>query len=367
MQFFDPDRDLGCKEVKPMPQRVPLLRMSLVALLVGGCLAACAGLPSHDGSNGATLPLSPRGIAAQASDKVHEVKAADFLFWTFQGHGGILKLRISDGRQTKKVYGVPGFQTFGLAIDNRQNVLQAFGNGEGKSGFAIFNKRLVEVNETMLPAGSGLESIASDGSNNIYLIVVTGPPSNYEIEVFARDAYSPFRKIGGTRTGLFGATAMAVDKDGYTYVIRQGSDSSPAAIEVFSPDAKGDVKPTRVISGAATGLSMPTALVLGGDGNIYIANQLSSGCNILVFPMAGQGNIAPVRVLNSKHYGASIALDGSGQMYLGPGPFGKSRGFAVFAAGASGDDAPIGFVRRDRFDENLYPGPLVIRYPWYVP
>jgi hypothetical protein len=298
---------------------------------------------------------------------LQEVTSADFLFWTFHDFGGFLKLRISDGEQSKKTYGVPGFYTMGLAVDNRQNVLQAFTNNDGKSGFAIFNKRLVEVNETMLPAGSNLQSIASDGSNYIYLIVVTGPPFNYEIEVFARNASKPFRKIGGMRTGLFGSIAMAVDKDGYTYVARDGSDDSPAAIEVFSPEAEGDVRPTRVISGAATGLSMPTALVLGGDGNIYIANQLTFGCNILAFPMAGQGNIAPVRVLNSKHYGASVALDQSGQMYLGPGPFGKSRGFAVFAAGASGDDAPIGFIGRDRFDEGLYSGPLVIRYPWYVP
>jgi hypothetical protein len=364
VRSIDPDVvwDLEMRHLPRFPTKV---FSTLAALLACVCFAACASTGLREVTAAAPPPVPAATLMVEAA---HALTSPNFLYWSYRGPSAIFKLRISNGKLSKKTYGVPGFGTMALAVDRKQDVLQAFGDeANSKGGFAIFNKRLNQVLETMLPSGALAVGIASDDSDNVYLIVVTGPPSSYTIQVFKRGAESPFRTIGGAQTGIDGSIALAVDQGGFIYVATQSFENSTAGIEVFSPDAKGNVKPTRVISGTSTGLAVPTALVLGGDGNIYIANQLSTACNILVFPMAGDGNIAPVRVLNSKDYGASIALDQTGQMYLGPGPFGKNTGFAVFAPGASGDDAPIGFIGRQHFDENQYPGPLVIRYPWYVP
>jgi hypothetical protein len=142
---------------------------------------------------------------------------------------------------------------------------------------------------------------------------------------------------------------------------------------MFAPRAKGNRAPVRVISGDETGLVVPLDAALGADGNIYVANQLapSGTYNVLIFPTSANGNVAPSRILNSGAYGTAIALGQGGEMYLGKGPFlGSDRirysdSIAIFPPGASGNDAPTGYLG-GRGRRTLPPGlrRLALQYPW---
>lgn len=63
-------------------------------------------------------------------------------------------------------------------------------------------------------------------------------------------------------------------------------------IMVYPIDATGDVAPLRVIAGASTHMSDPTAISISGD-EIVVANY--GGNTITVFPTSGDGNISPTR------------------------------------------------------------------------
>jgi hypothetical protein len=72
--------------------------------------------------------------------------------------------------------------------------------------------------------------------------------------------------IEGGLTGLDGPRALALDPGGNIYVLNRSS------VVVFSPGAKGNTPPLRIISGPATGLDQPTALAVDQSGIMYVAD-----------------------------------------------------------------------------------------------
>jgi hypothetical protein len=101
------------------------------------------------------------------------------------------------------------------------------------------------------------------------IFIVTAGPSGASIEdgvtVFAHDAMTgatPIRAIVGlTNTGFNDPHGISVH-GGEIFVANQGDHS----VRIFDESADGDVAPTRVIKGAATGLSFPAGVLVATTG-----------------------------------------------------------------------------------------------------
>ncbi len=104
------------------------------------------------------------------------------------------------------------------------------------------------------------------------------------------------------------------------------------AIRVFPTDANGTtVAPLRSISGSNTGISGPSQIAVSGQ-ELFLANG-GGNSDVRVFSLQGEGNIAPLRVLDSP--GLS-AVDGvaviNNELFVSSG-----SSIFVFNVGESGD------------------------------
>jgi hypothetical protein len=255
-----------------------------------------------------------------------------------------------------------------LNVDSSGNVYQVFPTSATSGGFDVMDRQLKSITRSATFSDAFPWAIAVDTKGEEYVTFVTpDKQAKASIKVFSAKAsgkVAPVRGISGPRTGLSFPNAIVVDQSGYQYVANFSFSGPVNDILVFAPGAKGDVAPVRIISGEKTGLTRPLNLCLGADGNIYVANQLDSGYDILVFPIKGNGNIAPLWTLQSGVYGSAIALGPGGTMYLSPGSSQQTTPIAVFAPGAKGNDAPTGYLPEDFGTQ--YPLKMAVSNPWYV-
>lgn len=192
-------------------------------------------------------------------------------------------------------------------------------------------------------------SIALDASGRIY--VTTGL---YSIVVFAANPSGtinevPLATITGTNTGLNQPFGIGVDAAGNIYTANTVSNS----VTEYSANPTGTLNeaPISAITGTNTGLDSPVGLTLDSSGKIYVTNDPSSGTSVTVYPAHPSGtlNEAPIARLTGAATDLpnpdAIAIDPSGKIYVANGDFsGTGGGIAVFAAGASGNQAPIGWI-----------------------
>jgi hypothetical protein len=292
------------------------------------------------------------------------VKPPGFLYYLMTSNGAIAKIRLSDGNAYgKKRFGLG--DGHGLASDQNGNVYETTFNGKDSRLIELDGHKLKISRTISMESGNAL-AVAVDQEGLSYVAWFGDSGHDMAIKVFSSSASgnaTPIRTISGSQTGLEGPEAIVVDARGSTYV----ADAVADKILVFPPGANGNIAPIQVIGGAQTGISLPVNLTLGGDGNIYVCNQLpgnSGGYDILAYPFDATGNVAPVRVLQTGAYGYAIVLDTAGELYAGEGfeggPFQPT--FEVYAAGASGNDQPIGYL------DGVYgatPFRAVLQFPWY--
>jgi hypothetical protein len=112
----------------------------------------------------------------------------------------------------------------------------------------------------------------------------------------------------------------------------------------FPVGSTGNVPPTINISGAATGLRNPVGFAIDASGRFVVAND--SGVSVSIFAASANGNVAPVANLGgpTANLGPTegLAFDRAGNLYVSVYT-GQGRGpsVAIFAAGATGDVAPV--------------------------
>jgi sugar lactone lactonase YvrE len=104
---------------------------------------------------------------------------------------------------------------------------------------------------------------------------------------------APLRTITGSATRLNGPHGLALDRAGNIYVANLWG-TGPGSVTVYGPDAAGDARPLRMISGPATGLGSPTAVALGAHDTLYVANAAGT---VTVYEPGARGNAAPVRTI----------------------------------------------------------------------
>lgn len=165
-----------------------------------------------------------------------------------------------------------------------------------------------------------------------------------QIAVFARLAdqnAKPVRKIEGQRT-LLGRTmhAIAYDEIHDEFTVPQ---QFAQAILTFRGDANEETPPIRVIQGSQTRLEAPDRLAVNGvHDEIYVPEG-----HLLVFDRRANGNVAPIRVLESKAArmnASAVAADPVNNLVIVASGGGFSGGggtrFLIFDRTASGDVAP---------------------------
>jgi DNA-binding beta-propeller fold protein YncE len=120
----------------------------------------------------------------------------------------------------------------------------------------------------------------------------------------------------------------------------------PPSINVYPLAGRGNIAPVRKIVGPATQLNWPTGLFMDSDrGELYVAND--GGKSVLVFSATAEGNVAPIRVIKGPKsklvYPTFVFLDQkNGELWVAD--MGSHRA-SVFPRTANGDVAPIREIR----------------------
>jgi sugar lactone lactonase YvrE len=185
--------------------------------------------------------------------------------------------------------------------------------------------------------------IAVDANKNIYVTNsgVDGNPS-YSVAVYAPGSdgqVAPSSVIAGSATGLDVPHGVALDGTGNIYVANIGSDNGDAdSVTVYPAGSSGNVAPSAVISGAGTGLNLPDGVAIF-SGKIYVSNFGNN--SVTVYPVASNGNTAPSATISGLSTGLAgpdgIALDSGGKIYVAND---GNNSVTVYAAGSSGNAAP---------------------------
>ncbi len=193
---------------------------------------------------------------------------------------------------------------------------------------------------SLLPVGSAQTQttlqyptdIAVTSNGTLYIADLTSnpaantPPAG-DIAIFAPDANgdtAPTAILGGPNTEIDYPSSVSIDESGNIYVLTNDSfaaasqlesggepiaDSNPRIL-VFPPNAHGNVAPSAVIEGPATGLNAPLQLRVDPIGGIYVADY--GAREIDYFAPGASGNVAPIR-----NFTDSTAQSGNGFSTVG--------------------------------------------------
>jgi sugar lactone lactonase YvrE len=189
------------------------------------------------------------------------------------------------------------------------------------------------------PSASASPS-ASPAAPNLYIAEIATPALTVTAST-ANGNVAPSRTIAGSNTAISQDYGVAVDASGNSYV----SDLRNPVITVYGPTANGNVAPIRTITGSNTGLSAPLGLAIDASGELLVANFSSQ--TVEVFAGGANGNATPVRTIAGSNTGLTqpygITLDASGKLYVvnNGSQFGGTDSVTVYAAGASGNVAPL--------------------------
>ncbi len=192
-----------------------------------------------------------------------------------------------------------------LAVDATGNLYAANTTG-GVSEFVSTATGSVAPTRTVtLTSAAGPQATAVDPSGNLYLATAT--PTNSTpiapIEVFAPNGTAPIRTLSGALTTLAIGTpqGLATDTAGNLYVSNVVAGVS--SILVFEPSATGNTPPLRDITGSNTTLGCVGGIALDNEGYLYVVSVPTCGTpaspTVLKFSTTGDGNIAPVATFTS--------------------------------------------------------------------
>jgi hypothetical protein len=245
----------------------------------------------------------------------------------------------------------------GLALDATRNVYATSLFGDSVTVFAAGTSNAIR---TIAGLNTGLNSpggIAIGRSGNTFVANFSGSVTGYAAG--ANGNVAPFRTITGSNTGLDSPYGIATDArgSGILYVAnRYGGPSKVGSITVYAGGANGNVAPMQTIAGSKTGLAGPYAVAVDSKGSIYVAN--ASGNRITVYAPNANGNVAPMRTISGHlNFPTGIAIGTHGTIYV-VNQAGVS--VMVFGRGANGSDPPMRTIIGQRTDLD-FPSALAIR------
>jgi hypothetical protein len=221
---------------------------------------------------------------------------------------------------------------------------------------------------------------------NVLVIAVVDPtqPASFsnQLTFYEAGSLSLFDTIAGPLTNLNVPDGVTVDSAQHVFVTNLGSKTveeftvpspsptpsptaTPTATPTPTPTPVGatatpspttsptatpvNIAPTATISGSASGISVPTGVAVDTSGRIYVSDQASTICTpacpaILIFPAGSNGSVTPTSISGSKTGLVSptdVIVDGTGKIYVADTTSSGSGVIHIYAAGASGNVAPI--------------------------
>lgn len=200
--------------------------------------------------------------------------------------------------------------------------------------------------------------VAVDPAGNIYVAdrgQAAGRPAS--VTVYAAGStgnVAPIQTISGSNTLLQTPQGIALNPvNGDIYVANGPGrrNNLPVSITVYAPNANGNVAPLAMIKGDATQLNNPGHLRLDAAGNVYVPNTGSSGpASITVYAAGSSGNVAPIQTISGSRTQLfntiALALDASSNVYAGNPyyQYGQGDSVTVYSQGSTGNAAPVGNV-----------------------
>jgi hypothetical protein len=193
----------------------------------------------------------------------------------------------------------------GLAVDTTGDIYASNTTGSVSIFSSTTTGSVAPTSTVSLTSAAGPQATAVDPSGNLYLATAT--PLNSiaisPIEVFAPGATLPSRSLSGALTNLAIASpqSMTTDSAGNLYVANVVAGVS--SILVFEPTATGNTPPLRDITGSNTQLGCVGGIALDTEGYLYVVSTPTCGSTasptVLKFSTTGNGNIAPVTTFTS--------------------------------------------------------------------
>ncbi|MGA7157067.1 MAG: hypothetical protein WBY53_09485 [Acidobacteriaceae bacterium] len=193
----------------------------------------------------------------------------------------------------------------GLATDTVGDIYASNTTG----GVSIFGSTAIgsvaPSSTVTITSAAGPQATAVDPSGNLYIATAT-PLNNIAIapiEVFAPGTTTPARTLGGALTTLGVGTPQGLATDSADNLYVANVVSGVSSILIFEPNANGNTPPLRDITGAATELGCVGGIALDNEGYLYVVSVPTCGSTasptVLKFSTTGDGNIAPVATFTS--------------------------------------------------------------------
>jgi hypothetical protein len=121
--------------------------------------------------------------------------------------------------------------------------------------------------------------------------------------------FSPGWTIAGSNTGLQNPVGLALDSAGNLYVANGSAYCGCApSITEYSPTARGNATPIRIIQGPNTGLVAPLGVAVDGAGNIFVSNGGASN-SITVYSSLAAGNASPMNTISGNLTGIAAPYE----------------------------------------------------------
>jgi hypothetical protein len=161
-------------------------------------------------------------------------------------------------------------------------------------------------------------------AKNAHLIYASGYDAS-EGAIFVYQGKKPYKQVGELPSGSTWPSTLYVDAKGRIYIVNvTGGASGSGFVREYE---KGKTKPLFDYSAS---LSYPTAVAVGSDGTLYVANDTNNG-DVVEFTQKSNTPtlIIPNSVFAPEIPGA-VAIDSANNLYVGAATFGSNPQYNVW-------------------------------------